>query len=144
MNIVNLQLVYFYIPTSESGIPEFIPQVTFLVVLNTLTILAASGRIFDAITDPIIAALSDKHEGKRGRRVPFMKWGAVPAAVFCLLLFLPPSTSAGWLNIAWLFVIQLGFYISLTLYVTPYFALMAEIGHTGEERLSLSMWISIT
>ncbi|MCB0296747.1 MAG: MFS transporter, partial [Calditrichaeota bacterium] len=48
INIVNLQLVYFYIPPSDAGIPGFITQAVFLVVLNTLTLIAASGRLFDA------------------------------------------------------------------------------------------------
>lgn len=144
INIVNLQLVYFYIPTNESGIPEFLPQVTFLVVLNTLTLLAASGRLFDAITDPIIAYLSDNWKGKNGRRVPFLRMGAIPAAICCILLFIPISQSAGWVNMIWLFFIQLCFYLSLTLYVTPYFALLAELGSGASDRLSLSLWISIT
>ncbi len=144
INIVNLQLVYFYIPTSDSGIPEYIPQVTFLVVLNTLTLLAASGRFFDAITDPIIAYLSDNWKSKNGRRVPFLRFGAIPAAICCLLLFVPIADGAGWANILWLFVVQICFYLSLTIYVTPYFALLAELGSGASDRLSLSLWISIT
>ncbi|MDC7234375.1 MAG: MFS transporter, partial [Spirochaetales bacterium] len=36
------------------------------------------------------------------------------------------------------------FYWFMTMYVTPYFALMSELGHTPEERLFLSTLISIT
>ena len=144
INIVNLQLVYFYIPPVDAGIPGFITQTVFLVVLNTLTLIAASGRLFDAVTDPLIASLSDRWQGKRGRRMPFLAFGALPAALFCLLLFVPPvGTVSGW-NIVWLVLMQLLFYLFLTIYVTPYFALLPELGHTAEERLNLSTWISIT
>lgn len=144
INIVNLQLVYFYIPPEDAGIPGFITQAVFLVVLNTLTLIAASGRLFDAVTDPLIASLSDRWQGKRGRRMPFLAFGALPAALFCLLLFVPPvGAVSGW-NIAWLVLMQLLFYLFLTVYVTPYFALLPELGHTAEERLNLSTWISIT
>ena len=144
INIINLQLVYFYIPPQEAGIPIFISQMAFFAVLNALTLLAASGRLFDAITDPIIANLSDNWRGKRGRRMPFLLAGALPAAVFCMLMFVPiVNRQSGW-NIFWLFVIQLGFYLFLTVYVTPYFALLPELGHSAVERLNLSTWISIT
>jgi len=144
INIVNLQLVYFYIPPADSGLKSFIPQVVFLVVLNTLTLLAASGRLFDAITDPWIANLSDNWKSDKGRRIPFLKAGAFPAALFCVLIFIPISQDAGWINVAWLFLTQIMFYLFLTVYVTPYFALIPELGHTSNEKLNLSTWISIT
>ncbi len=144
INIVNLQLVYFYIPTTDSNIPEYIPQITLLLVFNTVALLAASGRLFDAITDPLIAMWSDNHTGSSGRRTPFMKYGALPAAICCCLLFVPIVDTVSYWNVLWLFLIQIGFYFSLTVYVTPYFALLPEMGRTNEDRLSLSLWISIT
>ncbi|MBF0352955.1 MAG: MFS transporter [SAR324 cluster bacterium] len=144
INVVNLQLVYFYIPPSGSGLKTFIPQVVFLAVLNALTLLAASGRLFDAITDPLIASLSDNWKGPNGRRMPFLKVGAIPAALCCLLMFIPViQEESGW-NIAWLFLTQILFYLFLTVYVTPYFALLPELGHSARQRLNLSTWISIT
>ena len=144
INMVNLQLVYFYIPPEGSGLDLFIPQAVFLVVLNTLTLLVASGRLFDAITDPWIAHLSDGWKGRQGRRIPFLKVGALPAALLCILLFVPVSQEAGWVNIVWLLVIQLLFYLFLTVYAIPYLALLPELGHTTLDRLNLSTWLSIT
>lgn len=144
INIVSLQLVYFYLPPANAGIPLFISQVTFLTVLNTLTLIAASGRLFDAVTDPLVASWSDRWQGPRGRRIPFLRVGALPAAFFCFLLFVPVAPGINGWNIAWLVVVQAGFYLALTVYVTPYFALLPELGHTPRERLNLSTWISIT
>ncbi|MBN2618425.1 MAG: MFS transporter [Spirochaetales bacterium] len=144
VNIVSLQLVYFYIPPQGSGLTLKITQTVFLVVLNALTLIAASGRIFDAITDPIIANLSDRWHGKRGRRVPFMLVGAAPAAIFCTLMFVPIVNGVSSLNIVWLFFMQVLFYLFLTIYVTPFFALLPELGHTSNEKLNLSTWISVT
>lgn len=144
ISIVNLQLVFFYIPTIDSGIPTFISQVTFLVVLNVLAIIAASGRLLDAVTDPLIAAWSDRYDHPKGRRIPFLKWSAIPAALFCVLLFVPIVQGVSWLNILWLALMQAGFYVALTFYVTPYFALIPELGHDSNQRLNLSTWISIT
>ncbi len=144
VNIIGLQLVYFYIPPEGSGIQVFIPQVVFLAVLNAITLIAAGGRLWDAITDPLIANLSDRWKGKMGRRMPFLLAGSIPAAVFCTLMFVPITKGeSGW-NIAWLFIMQTFFYLFLTTYVTPFFALLPELGHTANERLNLSTWISIT
>ncbi len=144
VNLIGLMLVYFYLPPETAGLPFFITQVVFLGVLNVLTIVAASGRLVDAITDPLIASYSDRFDHKRGRRIPFMAIGALPAALFCFLIFVPPLQQlSGW-NIAWLVVTQIFFYVALTMYVTPFFALLPELGHTANERLNLSTWISIT
>ena len=144
MNIVSLQMLYFYIPPEGAGIPIYITQAVFLVVLNAIMLIAASGRLFDAVTDPLIAGMSDNWKGKNGRRIPFLKVGALPTALFCCLIFVPIVNAESYLNIAWLVLIQLLFYISLTVYVTPYFALLPELGHSSDERLDLSMLISIT
>jgi glycoside/pentoside/hexuronide:cation symporter, GPH family len=115
-----------------------------LGILNAITLIAASGRLLDAVTDPLIASFSDRSTNKRGRRIPFLMAGALPAALFCVLMFTPPvGAISGW-NIVWLVVMQALFYIFLTVYVTPYFALLPELGHTANERLNLSTWISIT
>lgn len=150
--LVAIQLVYFYIPPIEedeqsSGSPIFpiyVTQQPILVVLNVITILATAGRVFDAVTDPLIASLSDRLHHPRGRRIPCLFVGAVPACVSCALLFVPiePSES-GW-NVLWLAMIQAVFYFFLTIYVTPYFALLPELGHTATERLHLATWIAIT
>jgi len=144
INIINLQLVYFYIPPEDAGIPFFISQVVFLAVLNILTLIAASGRLLDAITDPIIANWSDRHRSPKGRRLPFMKWSVLPAIAFCILMFFPLKHEISYINIIWLFITQTLFYVSLTFYVTPFFALLPELGHTPKLRLNLSTWISIT
>jgi GPH family glycoside/pentoside/hexuronide:cation symporter len=136
--------VYFYIPPNDSGIPIFITQATFLVVLNTIVIVAALGRLWDAITDPIIGNLSDRWKGSRGRRIPFLKFGAIPAAFFCVMMFWPIVSGESFANVVWLFAMQTLFYLFLTIYVTPFFALLPELGHTPNEKLNLSTWISIT
>jgi len=48
------------------------------------------------------------------------------------------------LNVAWLFGTVIVFYWFMTMYVTPFFAWMSELGHSPKERLFLSTLISIT
>ncbi len=144
INVVSLELVYFYLPPSGSGIPLRITQVAFFGVLSAITLIAASGRLLDAFIDPAVAGFSDRSRHPKGRRIPFMAAGAVPAAFFLVLMFLPPVASqSGW-NIVWLVATQLFFYTAFSIYVTPYFALLPELGHNPNERLNLSTWISVT
>jgi glycoside/pentoside/hexuronide:cation symporter, GPH family len=144
ISVVNVSLVFFYLPPDSANLPTLITTATFLGILNAITIIAASGRILDALTDPWIAGMSDRSTRPRGRRIPFMAMGALPAAVFMVLMFTPPDPGISALNIAWLVVMQAGFYIAFTLYATPYFALLADMGHTPRERLNLATWISAT
>lgn len=144
VNIIGIQLVYFYRPPEGSGLPIYITQATFFVVMNAIVILAALGRLWDAVTDPWIANMSDRWKSPRGRRIPFLTVGAIPAALFCVLMFVPITREESFSNIVWLFVMQTLFYLFLTVYVTPFFALLPELGHTPNERLNLSTWISIT
>ncbi len=144
VNLVGLQLLYFYAPPDSAGFPYFITQATFLVVLNTISLMLAGGRLWDAVTDPIIASWSDRSNHPRGRRIPFLAWGALPSALFCTLMFVPPvGAVSGW-NIVWLGAMQLLFFLFITIYVTPFFALLPELGHTENQRLNLSTYISIT
>ncbi len=144
VNIVGVALLYFYLPPDTAGLPQLITGATFFGFLNAITLIVASGRLLDAITDPWIAGMSDRSTNPGGRRVPFMRRGALPAAAFLVLMFLPPSSvESGW-NIVWLAIFQALFFVFLTVYVTPYFALLPEMGHTPQERLNLSTWISIT
>lgn len=144
VNVVGLMLVYFYLPPETAGIPNFITTVTFLGVINAIVLIGAGGRVFDAITDPLIASWSDRSRHPKGRRIPMMAKGAVPAAVTLALMFIPVVNGKSAWNIVWLSVMSVVFYFSLTLYVTPFYALIAEFGHTPRERLNISTWISIT
>ncbi len=144
INIVSFTLVYFYIPPKDAGLPVFVTQAAFFVVLNVITLIAASGRLWDAITDPLIASFSDRSKNRFGRRIPFMFIGALPAAVFCTLMFFPRTEGEATSNIVWLVAIQVLFFLFLTVYVTPFFALLPELGHTASARLNLSTYISVT
>jgi GPH family glycoside/pentoside/hexuronide:cation symporter len=47
-------------------------------------------------------------------------------------------------NVLALTVSLFAYYLFYTMYVTPYFSLIAELGHTTEEKLNLSTYISLT
>ena len=146
--IISNWLVYYYQPDEAAvsqGQTVFIPQ--GLVIFGVFTIIGAItafGRIFDAVTDPLIASWSDRCKSKEGRRIPFLKWAALPLALSTVLVFWSPVTEKSWINAGFLFLAVMAYYLSITAYCTPYNALIPELGHTQKERLNISTVISFT
>ncbi len=137
--IHTLFLVYFFFPPNDSGIPYHIPQTSFFIGLTILGVAMSLGRIFDAVTDPLIGYLSDKSKNKKGKRIPFMKKWAIPFAISYAALFFVPvrgeisSINAAWLTI-WLFLSAL----FNTLYSVPYYSLLVHIAKKSEDKVDLS------
>lgn len=126
--MINNYLLYFYQPSAESGLPTLITQGT--VILGFLTVVGlikALGHLFDAATDPLVASLSDRSKNPRGRRIPFMRWAAVPFALTALLIFCVPQNAPGILNNLWLAVSLWAYYLFYTLYMVPHGALLPEM-----------------
>jgi Na+/melibiose symporter-like transporter len=139
-------LVYFYLPpeTGESTFEPFFFQGSVFLGLTIIGLIFAIGRVFDAVTDPVIAGLSDRGKFKFGRRRTFLAISIVPFAVLSVLAFIPPVGGVSTVNAIFVSIVVLLFYLFMTMYVTPFFALLSEIGHTPNERLQLSTMISIT
>jgi GPH family glycoside/pentoside/hexuronide:cation symporter len=143
INIVSVMLIYIYLPPNNAGLNTLIPPVVYLGIFSILALIAAGGRLFDAVTDPLIAWLSDRSENRKGRRVPFMRIGWIPAVVFCVAVFLPLRLSESHQNVAWLLVTLTLFYLFLTIYFIPYNALMPELAPSRREKVTLSTWLSL-
>lgn len=146
--LVSSWLVYLYQPTEAvqaAGLPVFIRQGTVVFGIATIIgALAAFGRVFDAVTDPWIAGLSDRSKHRDGRRIPFMRRIAVPFALVTVLVFCAPVQQTSAVNGWWLFVTLMLFYLCMTIYCTPFNALIPELGKTQEDRINISTYISVT
>ena len=146
--LISSWLVNYYQPdlaTQQAGQPIFIPQgLAILGVMTILGAITAFGRIFDAVTDPLIASLSDRCKSKDGRRIPFMRVAAIPFALSCILTFWSPVNGESWLNAGFLFLMLMLFYLFMTMYCTPYNALIPELGADQKTRMAISTSISFT
>ena len=149
--IIGAWLVTFYLPTSgdkAAGATNYIvPGLIIGGFMTVLGLITALSRIFDAVTDPLIASLSDRSKNPRGRRIPFMMIAALPLAIVTVLLFCAPfgSQETGNVgNIIWISVAVVLFYLFMTMYCTPYNALISEFGKTQEDRMFISTAISLT
>lgn len=146
--IITNWLVYFYQPDQEvidMGHKLYVSQGNVILGLFSIVgLVAMIGRIFDAFTDPLIATWSDKSTHKLGRRIPFLRYAAIPFALVTVLIFILPNDSITVLNNIWFAVLLLLFYLFMTMYCTPYNALIPELGKTQDEKINISTYISIT
>jgi Na+/melibiose symporter-like transporter len=143
LNLIN----YFYMPPEEKSgtiFPAFLFQGAILGIVTIVGLVNAGGRLFDAVSDPVIAGLSDRSKAPMGKRRLFMSIGVLPFSLFSVLVFMPPAAGRSPANVVWFIVSIVLFYLAMTIYVIPYTALISELGHNSNERLTLSTLISIT
>ena len=171
--IISAWLVAFYLPTKDEKYPQYFSGTVkyaadgvtvtggldfytlikpgliiggFLTIIGLITALC---RIWDAVSDPLIANLSDNSKNPKGRRIPFMRLAAIPFAIITVLVFMAPTlftgstAQSGW-NVAWVSIMLVLFYTFMTIYCTPYNALISEFGKTQEDRMNISTYISLT
>ena len=147
--VISTWLVHLYTgvhtPGDTNGIfGAFITQSPIIASITLFGLITGVGRLFDAVTDPLIASWSDRADYKGGRRIPFMKASAIPFAVTTVAVFILPQTSSIAANNAMIFALLMLFYLFMTIYCTPYNALIAELGDTQEHRINVSTYISFT
>ena len=141
--IISSWMVYYY--TGEGAVfGSSITTGPLFLSVTLFGLITAVGRLFDAVTDPLIAGWSDASNFRGGRRIPFMKVIAIPFAVMTVGVFAFPATGSVIANDIILFITLMLFYLFMTIYCTPYNALIAELGDTQKNRINVSTYISFT
>ena len=131
--IITTYLLTFFIPTNaNTTLPQF-----FLNAALIMAIIRGIGTVVDAITDPWVAGLTDSCKSPLGRRIPFLRWSAVPYGLCCLMIFFPPVNGTSYINAVWVGVLLILYYLFSTLYNIPFSALQAEIVADPKRRVFL-------
>lgn len=125
MQVVGTYLVFF--STVILGIPGY------------LVGLAVGFSVFwDAITDPVMGYISDITKSKRfGRRHLYLIIGSIGVALTLTLMWIIPSNLNTNIKFILLFIDIILFKTFITVYVTPYTALGAELSSDYHERTSI-------
>ena len=132
--IISNWLVYYYTDSQAGVFGKNITGGTLFLSITLFGLITMVGRIFDAVTDPMIAGWSGPKQ-LQGRQTPtFMKVIAVPFAVMTACVFVLPQTSNVLLNDIIIFVTLMLFYLFMTIYCTPYNALISELGDTQKKQ----------
>ncbi len=135
--MVSNYLLYFYQPSVESGIPTLITQgIIFFGVLTLIGFVKAIGHVIDAFSDPLIANMSDKCKSRLGRRIPFLRWSAIPYAACTFLIFCAPTSRPSLLNNIWISLFIWFYYLSYTFYMIPHTALLPEMVTDAKARVN--------
>ncbi|MBW2269943.1 MAG: MFS transporter [Deltaproteobacteria bacterium] len=99
-----------------------------------VSVALAVAMVFDAVTDPLVASLSDNLRSRWGRRHPLMLIAALPLGACLFAVFVPPQGLGSLSLFAWLLtftVLTRGF---MTLYFVPWAAIAAELSDDYDER----------
>lgn len=142
-----LLLIYFYIPPiieGESVFPEFVERKIVFLSFTTVGLLMFFGTIISAVFDILMGPISDRSRFKFGRRRTFLAVAFIPITVFTIISFFPIVDGKSAINAIWLAIGVIGFNIFLSVYVTPYNGLIAELGHTQNDRVLLSTLLAVT
>lgn len=124
-NAINFFLLFFLVEVARLR-PELAGAVLLL------------GRVFDAVTDPLMGVWSDRVRARRGTRTPFIARGALPFGLtFALLWALPALEHQGAL-LALAAAALLLHTLVYTFVQVPYLAMTPELAPDYESRTVLS------
>ncbi len=114
---------------------NFFFYTNLLGLSGTLAGLAITlSLILDAISDPLVGAISDRWRSKLGRRHPFMYAAPIPVMLSLYFLYAPPE-GLGQLGLfIWLTGSVIVMQTSFTLFHVPHLALGAELSSDFYER----------
>lgn len=128
--LITSYVMAVFIPQGNSSLPILLPAAA-----ATFAVVRGIGSIFDALIDPLVASLSDRSRNGSGRRVPFMRWAAVPWALStALIVFTPFDDTSVW-NTVWVAIMLPAFYVSGSFYLVPQLALTAELVSDTQRRV---------
>ena len=110
-----------------------------ILELNALyvSIALAIAIIFDAITDPLVASISDNLKSRWGRRHPLMLIAALPLGASLFAVYMPPHGISGVGLFVWLLVFTVLTRGMMTLFFVPWSAIAAELSDDYDERTSI-------
>ncbi len=91
-------------------------------------------RLIDAIANPIMGDISDKSTNRWGRRRPFLVLGSILSALCFALLWMIPRDLSDFAYLAYFGVLSICFYLALTVFTVPWYALGYELTTDYHER----------
>jgi len=130
-------------PAIVSGVNGFLLNAFLLDVVGLHPALVGTiflvTKIWDAVNDPIVGALTDRTKSHWGRRRPWLLFAAVPFGLLFFAQWLVPQwseTAKFWYYLAVAFLLD-GAYTAANV---PYSAMTPELTHDYDERTSLSSY----
>lgn len=95
-------------------------------------------RLWDAFTDPLMGAMSDRTRSPMGRRRPYLLAGTFLLSVSVLAMFFAPAEASQMQKAVYLLVTFFIASTAITIYDVPYSSMAAEMSDDYNERTSLT------
>lgn len=100
------------------------------LALSTIATVILIGRLFDAITDPMIGYMSDRTRTYFGSRKPWVALGGLLFLLSSYFLYVPPENVSPTYFLLWF----LAFFFSWTIFEIPHLAWGGELAANTAER----------
>ncbi|WP_394729224.1 MFS transporter [Altererythrobacter sp. GH1-8] len=133
--------------TGAFGVAMLMNGISTFILFYAVSVLGISpwlaglvillSKLFDVITDPIVGRWSDSIESPKGRRRPFLVWGAIISAISMAMVFTTPVFANEWLTATYLFFALCVYAAGFTIFNIPYLAMPAEMTDDYHERSSI-------
>ena len=141
--------------TGAFGVAVLMNGISALILFYMVTVLkfdpATAGfiiflsKIYDAVTDPVSGWLSDRSKSTKGRRRPFLFWGAIISSLAFLMVFTVPFTGPfdsvtsgpGLMAAGYVLLALLLYTTGYSTFNVPYMAMPAEMTRGYHERSSI-------
>lgn len=128
-DLVFMQWIFLrYVPGDENA----------LVPARLFGVLVFSARVIGAVAEPMIGHWSDNCRTRIGRRLPFIRIGMLPMALFFFLMWMPPVDHQHWMNSVYAFILMPAYLLCFPTVITPYLALLPEITTNLRDRVGLA------
>jgi oligogalacturonide transporter len=116
----------------------------FLVLVEGLPVVATTviifiGKLWDAITDPIVGRMSDKTRSRFGRRRIFFLIGIIPVYLSFVMLFYSFGIESVMAKIIYYTFSYMFFGTAFTIVMVPYNAILSDMTSDYNERTSFTM-----
>jgi GPH family glycoside/pentoside/hexuronide:cation symporter len=105
-----------------------------LIAPVVVGVIFASGRLWDAFSDPLVGTLSDRTHSRLGRRRPWMLAAVPLLVIFVWMIWVPPASLSGNGLIVWVAISLFGFYTAFTFYQVPHLSLGSELTTDHHDR----------
>lgn len=115
----------------------------FLVLVEGIDVVAASaiilvGKIWDAVTDPIVGSISDNTRSRLGRRRIYFIIGIAPVLLSFIMLFYSFGISGETAKIVYYVFAYMFFGTAFTIVMVPYNAILSDMTDDYNERTSFT------
>lgn len=132
------------VPISAAQVPiaNFVPAFyaqQFGFSLATLGLIFLAERVWGALADPMVGALSDRTHSRFGRRRPWMAAGAALYGLATLAIFFPPAGVSPLYLGAALFT----FYLGWAMVQIPYLAWSGEVSGEYHQRTRIATFMTV-